>query len=59
MFQTVTAVSPKPIRLPTCSASPPLSVTAIALTAVSTRSTIVRPTRTGSVFQIGRPSGMS
>jgi hypothetical protein len=36
-----------------------VTATAIALTATSTSNTMVTPTRTGAVFQIGRPSGMS
>ena len=59
MFQTLIAVSLRPITPPTSLASPPVSVTAIALIAVSTISSTVSPTRTGSVFQIGRPSSMS
>ncbi len=59
MFQICTAVSPTPNTLPACSARPPLSVTPIALTAVSTISSTVSPTRSGSVFQIGRPSSIS
>ena len=59
MSQTWTAVSPTPISPPTSLARPPLSVTPIALTAVSTIRSTVSPTRTGSVFQIGRPSSIS
>ena len=60
MFQTCTAVSPTPSTLPDLLGEaagerrPPT-----ALMAVSTMSSTVRPTRTGSVFQIGRPSSMS
>ena len=59
MFQTVTAVLPMPSRSPSFSASPPVSTTAIVEIASSVSSTRVSATRTGSVFQIGRPSSMS
>ena len=59
MFQTLTAVLPMPTRSPTFSASPPVRTTAIVEMASSVRSTSVSDTRTGSVFQIGRPSSMS
>ena len=59
MSHTVTAVLPTPITSPACLASVPVSTTATALTASSTTSTTVTPRRTGTVFQIGRPSGMS
>jgi hypothetical protein len=58
-FQMSTTVSPTPTRLPASLARPPLSVTPIALIAVSTISSTVSPTRSGSVFQTGRPSSMS
>ena len=59
MSHTVTALLPTPIRSPTCLASPPVRATASALMASSTTRTTVTPTRTGTVFQIGRPSPTS
>ena len=59
MFHTVTAVSPSPIAFPACSASPPVNTTITALISSITPMTAVTPRRTGSVFQIGRPSGTS
>ena len=48
-----------PTSLPTCAASRPVSTTANAEIASSTPVTTVTPSRTGSFFQIGRPSGTS
>ena len=59
MFQAVTAVLPRPTRSPTFSAMPPVRTTAIVEIASRKSSTSVSATRTGSVFQIGRPSSMS
>src|SRR3954470_21320425 len=59
MSQAVTAAPPRPTRLPTCLASGPVTTTATAQTASRIRVTIVMPTRTGNVFQIGRPSPTS
>ena len=59
MSHTVNAVDPSPTRSPTSWARPPVSTTADALIASRTSSTRVRTTRTGSVFQTGRPSSMS
>jgi hypothetical protein len=59
MLQAVTALSPRPITLPACSASPPVKTTATAQTSVPTTSASVTPTRTGRLFQIGRPSSTS
>ena len=57
--QTTRAVSPAPMRLPTCSATGPLTTTMTALTTMTTTAKRVTPTRIGTVFQRGRPSGMS
>src|SRR5690349_9828805 len=59
MLQTVTTAAPQPYFSATASASPPVKTT-IATEAISiTPTTAVTPTRIGSVFQIGRPSGTS
>jgi hypothetical protein len=59
MSQTVVALSPIPSSLPTSSASGPVTATPTATSAsIRSRATVV-PTRVGSVFQIGRPSGTS
>ena len=57
--QTVSAVSPMPSAVPACRARPPVKTTISALATASTISATVTPTRTGSIFQTGRPSGMS
>ena len=44
---------------PTFCASGPVNTTASAVTVSRTSSTTVMPRRTGSFFQIGRPSGTS
>jgi hypothetical protein len=59
MPQAVTALSPSPITLPACSARPPVNTTATAQTTVPITSASVTPTRTGRLFQIGRPSSIS
>lgn len=56
---TVRAVSPIPSAEPALWARVPVKTTIRALTTASTIRTTVRPTRTGRIFQIGRPSGMS
>jgi hypothetical protein len=56
---TVSAVSPMPSQPPACRARPPVKTTMRALaTAISIRTTVT-PTRTGSTFHTGRPSGTS
>ncbi len=57
--QTVSAVSPSPSACPARPASAPVKTTISALTTARTISTTVTPTRTGSSFHTGRPSGMS
>jgi hypothetical protein len=59
MSQIVTAVEPTPTSLPTCSASPPVTTTAIAETASRTTITSVMRTCCGRSFQNGRPSPTS
>lgn len=59
MFHRVTAVGPAPMKFPTHWATPPLRMTASALIATSVSRSRVMPTRTGRVFQNGRPSRMS
>ena len=58
-FQTVTAVPWMPNSFPTCSASGPLTTTAIELTATSRSSTRVITICRGLSFQKGRPSSIS
>ena len=59
MFHAVTATPPRPTSLPTCSDSRPVSTTAKADTDSRIPVMIVTPSRTGSFFQSGRPSGTS
>ena len=59
MSHTLTAVDPTPRSLPACLASPPVKTTATELNASRITITTVTPSRTGTVFQIGRPSSMS
>ncbi len=56
---TVSAASPMPRAEPAARARPPVNTTMSALTTVRTSRTTVTPTRIGSTFQTGRPSGMS
>ncbi len=57
--QIVTAVPPTPRTLPTWPASAPVTTTAIALMASSTRRATVTASLTGIVMKNGRPSSMS
>ncbi|CAM5682859.1 hypothetical protein SALBM311S_06250 [Streptomyces alboniger] len=57
--QAVRVVSPMPSAAPASRARPPVNTTISALITASTSSTTVTPTRTGSSFHTGRPSGMS
>jgi hypothetical protein len=59
MFHTVTAVEPSPITSPAARARSPVNTTITALTRSISPTTAVTARRTGSVFQIGRPSGTS
>ena len=59
MSNTITAEDPRPTRLPTCRASPPVEMTANALTVSKITVTTVTPSRIGTVFQIGLPSSTS
>ena len=59
MSQTSTAVEPIPNAPPTCLAIGPVSTTiAAAISSMTTNATVVS-SRTGAVFQIGRPSSTS
>jgi hypothetical protein len=59
MSQICTAVSPRPTTLPTVLASGPVRTTASALIVTSTSVRTVTATRSGIVFQTGRPSSTS
>src|SRR3954464_9799337 len=59
MLQTDTKVDPRPIKLPTFSASGPVKTIASEVIVSRTSRTTVTPRRTGSFFQIGRPSSTS
>ena len=59
MFQTATALSPTPTRLPASSATGPVSTTATALALSSTSMRTVTPRRTGSRLRKPRPSSVS
>ncbi len=52
-------MSPAPTSSPTCSATGPLTTTMTALTIMTKTANTVTPSLIGTVFQIGRPSGMS
>ena len=59
MSQAVTAASPRPITLPTCSASGPVRTTATAPIETRMIITSVIAIWTGRSFQNGRPSSTS
>ena len=59
MSQIVTAVLPSPNSFPTCSASGPLTTTAIALRATSRMRSSVIASCKGRSFQNGLPSSTS
>src|SRR3954447_26561929 len=59
MSHTVTAVLPTPSNDPALRARLPVITTATELSASNTTTTSVTTTRTGIVFQIGRPSSTS
>ena len=59
MPHTVSTVSPMPSAAPVRRAMPPLTTTISALRHTSTRSSTVRPRRSGVSFHTGRPSRMS
>ena len=59
MFHTSTAVWPMPNALPTWSAMGPVTTTITnAASSITTRAIVVT-SRSGAVFQIGRPSSTS
>jgi hypothetical protein len=59
MFHTSTAVEPRPTALPTASAAGPVSTSASATAAVSSRATRVIRIIQGRSFQNGLPSRIS
>ena len=59
MFQTVTAVEPMPIALPTAVAAGPVSTSASATAATSTSGDERDEEHHGRSFQNGRPSRIS
>jgi hypothetical protein len=59
MSQAVTAALLIPSSLPMRSARPPVATTANADTASRSMTSAVTPSRIGTVFQTGRPSGTS
>ncbi len=59
MFQTVTALSPRPITSPIERATEPLATKPIASTAISTTITSVITSCSGRSFQNGRVSSTS
>ena len=59
MSQTVTAVDPMPSMFPTFWARAPVTTTMTAAATSKIMVAAVTPSRTGAVFQIGRPSGTS
>src|SRR5919112_4228597 len=59
MLHTVTATPPIPIFSPTTCARSPVNTTITADNTIIKPTTAVTPSRIGSVFQIGRPSGTS
>jgi hypothetical protein len=58
MSQTLTTAEPRPGALPAFCASPPVTTTIPADSTGKTSPTMVTRSRTGAVFQIGRPSAM-
>ena len=59
MFQTVTAVLPRPMALPTACASGPVTTRESATSATSTTAIRVMTICSGRSFQNGRPSPIS